>query len=77
MPVQTPLAVAIFFTMWWIILLTVLPLGVHSLHEEGEIPKGADPGAPIAPQLLRKAGITTVVTVVLFTSLMLAVKFWG
>ncbi len=52
MPIQTPLAVAIFLTIWWIVLFAVLPLGVRSLHEDGETPEGSDPGAPKAPMLI-------------------------
>ena len=74
MPVQTPLAMAIFFTMWWILFLAVLPFGVRSQHEEGEFPKGSDPGAPVAPMLWKKAGLTTVITSIVFGLFMLALK---
>ncbi len=78
MPVQTPLAVAIFFTMWWVVLLTVLPFGVHTHEEEGEdLPKGCDPGAPTRPRLALKALITTGVTSVLFTVFMIVLKIMG
>jgi len=78
MPVQTPLAVAIFFTMWWIVLLAVLPFGVRAPHEEGEeLPKGCDPGAPVKPKLAQKALITTLVTTTLFTAFMIALKLFA
>ena len=35
MPVTT--AVAIFFLIWWVVLFAVLPLGVRSQHEDGEM----------------------------------------
>jgi len=67
MPFSLPLAAAIYLTIWWIVLFAVLPLGVRSSEEaEEELPEGADPGAPAAPDLLRKAGITTVVSALLF-----------
>ncbi len=67
MPFSLPLAAAIYLTIWWIVLFAVLPLGVRSSQEaEEELPEGADPGAPASPDLLRKAGITTVVSAVLF-----------
>jgi predicted secreted protein len=78
MPVQTPLAVAIFFTMWWIVLLAVLPFGVRAPHEDDEVPPpGCDPGAPTAPKLKQKALITTAVTAVLFVAFMAALKLWS
>ena len=44
MPITT--AVAIFFLIWWVVLFAVLPWGVRSQHEGGEITPGTDPGAP-------------------------------
>jgi predicted secreted protein len=75
MPFATPLAVAIYFTIWWIVLLTVLPLGVRSFHEEGEAPEGVDPGAPVAPKLLVKVGLTTVISALVFAAVVLFVNY--
>ena len=77
MPIQTPLAIAIFLTIWWIVLFTVLPLGVRSLHEDDETPAGSDPGAPMAPMLVKKALITTGVAIVVFGVFLLIVKAMG
>lgn len=67
MPFPLPLAIAIYVTIWWIVLFAVLPLGVRSSEEAGEErPEGSDPGAPVAPQLARKAAITTVVAAIIF-----------
>lgn len=63
---STPLAIAVFFTIWWTVLFAVLPFGVKSLHEEGVATPGAEPGAPVNPRLLMKAGWTTVVSTVVF-----------
>jgi predicted secreted protein len=75
MPIQTSVAVAVYFTMWWIVLFAILPLGVRSLHEDGDTPQGSDPGAPMAPMLLKKAALTTVVSAVLFALFLVALKF--
>ncbi len=67
MPFTLPLAVAVYVTIWWIVLFAVLPLGVRSAEEAGEEqPEGADPGAPVAPQLARKAAITTAIAAIIF-----------
>jgi predicted secreted protein len=66
-----PIGLAIFFTMWWIVLFSVLPFGVRSQHEDANVTPGTDPGAPVAPRLLLKAAITTAVTCVLFAALWL------
>ncbi|MFY9627069.1 MAG: DUF1467 family protein [Methylocystis sp.] len=77
MPIQTSVAVAVYFTMWWIVLFAILPLGVRSLHEEGDTPEGSDPGAPVAPMLLKKAALTTVVSAVLFGAFLVVIKLMG
>lgn len=52
--------VAIFIIVWWVVLFTVLPLGVQSHHEAGVDPRdGGDPGAPVLPNLKRKFWTTT------------------
>ncbi|MFV0280960.1 MAG: DUF1467 family protein, partial [Rhodoblastus sp.] len=56
---------------WWVVLFAILPLGVRSQHEnEDGRPMGTDPGAPVAPRLLMKAGLTTLVSAALFAGLM-------
>ncbi|CAN2533362.1 MAG TPA: DUF1467 family protein [Methylosinus sp.] len=77
MPFSTPLAVAIYLTIWWILLFAILPFGVRSSEEEGDTPTGGDPGAPIAPKLWIKAVVTTVVSAVLFTLFALYVNWVG
>ena len=60
-------AIAIYFIMWWLILFTILPLGVRNAAEEGiAVEEGNDAGAPIAHGLKWKAALTTVVTSVVF-----------
>jgi len=59
-------ALAIYFVLWWVVLFAVLPWGVRSQHESGEVAPGTDPGAPMLPNLKRKAIWTTVVSAVVF-----------
>ena len=66
MPVFT--AVAIFFLIWWTVLFAVLPWGIRSQHEGGEIVPGTDPGAPAIPNLGRKLLWTTLVSVAIFAA---------
>jgi predicted secreted protein len=70
LPVPTAMAIAIYFTLWWTLLFAILPFGVRSQHETGEVVPGSEPGAPQAPALLKKAVWTTVVTTVVFIALM-------
>jgi predicted secreted protein len=64
MPVTTE--IAIFFLIWWVVLFAVLPWGIRSQHEGGEVVPGTDPGAPAIPHLLRKLVWTTVVSAAIF-----------
>ncbi len=59
-------AVAIYFIVWWLVLFVVLPWGVRSQEEGGEIVQGSDPGAPVIPRLRWKLVWTTVIASVVF-----------
>jgi predicted secreted protein len=59
-------ALAVYFVIWWTVLFAVLPFGVRSQAETGEITQGTEPGAPALPGLLRKALITTAIAAVVF-----------
>lgn len=63
---STPLSIAVFLTIWWVVLFAVLPFGVRSVHEDGAVQPGHDPGAPVAPLLLKKALWTTVISAIIF-----------
>lgn len=68
--------IAIYFTIWWTVLFSVLPLGVTS-HAEAGIDKGdgGDPGAPVDPKLKKKFITTTIVATILWVILFFVVKF--
>jgi predicted secreted protein len=71
----TPMAIAIYFTIWWIVLFAILPWGVRSQHEDGEVVAGTDPGAPVAPRLLIKAIATTIVSTIIFAGLWVFIEY--
>ena len=52
---------ALYFVIWWILLFAVLPFGVRSQAEAGEVVQGSEPGAPALPALREKAIWTTLV----------------
>ena len=74
---SAPLSIAAFFTIWWVVLFAVLPFGVRSQSEAGagNVPAGADPGAPAAPLILKKALWTTLIAAVVFAGLDLYVVY--
>jgi len=64
--------IAVFFVVWWLSFVAVLPIGTRSQSDAGEVTAGTDPGAPVSPQLLRKALIATALSIV-----MTLLLFWG
>ena len=64
--------IAIFFVIWWLSFIAVLPIGDRSQSNAGEVVSGTDPGAPVTPHLLRKVLIATGVAVI-----MTLLLFWG
>lgn len=56
----------IYIVLWWVVLFAVLPFGVRSQAESGDIVPGSDPGAPAIPNLRAKLAWTTVVSAVIF-----------
>jgi predicted secreted protein len=64
--------VAVFLVVWWLSFVAVLPIGTRSQHEAGELVAGTEPGAPVAPALIRKMIIATGVAIILTLLL-----FWG
>jgi predicted secreted protein len=59
-------AIAIYFIVWWLVLFAVLPWGIRSQAESGDVVPGSDPGAPAVPRLARKLLWTTVVATLIF-----------
>ena len=77
LPIPGALAFAVFLTIWFTVLFAVLPIGVRSQAESGEVVPGTEPGAPIAPRLLMKAGLTTLLSVVVFVVLVMVLRVMG
>lgn len=59
-------SLAVYFIVWWTVLFAVLPWGIRSQLESGEVVPGSDPGAPALPKLRSKLIWTTVVATITF-----------
>ncbi len=70
-------ALALYFVVWWIMLFAVLPFGVRSQLESGEVVAGSEPGAPAAPALRQKAIWTTIVSALVFNLTILLLPLAG
>ncbi|WP_417515217.1 DUF1467 family protein [Minwuia sp.] len=59
--------IVIYVIVWWVVLFTVLPIGVRNSYEEGvEMVPGQADGAPVQPRILYKFGLTTAITTGIF-----------
>ena len=68
-------SVAIFFVVWWIVLFAVLPFGVRTQGEAGERVPGTPESAPVQFALGRVVLINTIVAIIVFCLIWLAIEF--
>ena len=68
---------AIYFVVWWTILFAVLPFGVRSQEEDGEVVLGSAASAPVRPRLVVKAVATSIVAAILVGAFWIAVDGFG
>lgn len=59
----------VYSIMWFVVLFTVLPWGVRTQQDEGEVEPGTVESAPANPAIWKKLLATTIVTGILFALL--------
>ncbi|PYE86321.1 DUF1467 family protein [Phyllobacterium leguminum] len=59
-------ALAIYFIIWWVTLFALLPVGLRTQAEEGEITLGTTASAPARPRMGLAFLRTTIVSTVIF-----------
>ncbi len=56
-------ALIIYILLWWLTFFAVLPMGVQGRWEsDDDEVKGADPGAPMTPDIKKKLKLTTLIS---------------
>lgn len=70
------LAVALYIVIWWIVLFAVLPFGVRTQGEDGNVVPGTPESAPSAPGLVRVFALNTLIASVVFIGAWLAIVYW-
>ena len=65
------LDLALFFMIWFVTLFVVLPFGVRTQGEAGDVVPGTPASAPAAPRIGRIALINTAVASVVFAIVLL------
>ena len=69
------LAIAIYIFIWWITLFAVLPFGVRTQHEDGNVVPGTPESAPAKQQMGRIFLINTVVATLVFAIVYLVIVY--
>ena len=69
--------IAVYFVTWWVVLFAVLPFGVRTQEEEGDVTLGTAYSAPARPLLVKKAIGTSIVAAVVVGALWSAVDVYG
>ena len=66
---------AIYFVIWWLCLFTVLPFGIRSQEETGDIVRGSERGAPIVPRIWIRLAVTTVLAAIVMGGVLWALSY--
>ena len=69
--------VAIYFIVWWLVLFAVLPWGLRTQEEEGEVVLGTTASAPARPRIVRTLFVTTIVAAIVVGAFWAAVDYFG
>jgi predicted secreted protein len=69
--------IAIYFIIWWLVIFMILPFGIRTQADEGDITLGTAPSAPVRPMLIRKAIIASIVSAILLFGLWYAYAVAG
>jgi predicted secreted protein len=68
---------ALFFVLWWLVLFAILPFGVKTQEDDGDITLGTVPSAPRGPHMLRAVLWTTLVTATIMAVLYVVTNILG
>ena len=68
------LAAALYFIIWWVVLFAVLPWGVRTQGDAGEVVQGTIESAPVKPPFLKIIATTTIVAAIVLLGVWYAMK---
>jgi len=69
------LAIAVYVFIWWITLFAVLPFGVRTQEEAGEVVPGTPESAPAKQRMVRIFLINTVVATIVFAIVYVVIAY--
>jgi predicted secreted protein len=66
--------VALYLMIWWVTLFAVLPFGVRTQSEAGDVVPGTPESAPVRPRLLKTFLVNTVLATLVFAVVWMAME---
>lgn len=70
-----PLSIALYYIIWWTVLFAVLPFGVRTQGEAGDVVPGTPESAPATPRLLRVVVLNTLVATIVFACVWVTITY--
>ena len=68
---------AIYFILWWVVLFAMLPFGLKTQDEDGEVTLGTVSSAPKGSHMLGAVIRTTIVAGIIFGAFYVAIVYYG
>jgi Predicted secreted protein len=68
---------AVYFIIWWITLFAVLPLGMRSQGDEGDVTLGTVESAPARFRAGRVLLLTTLISAAIYAAWFVASNYFG
>lgn len=68
------LGIATYFIVWWMTLFAVLPIGLRTQGEDGEVVPGTPESAPANVRIVRIFALNTAVSLVVFAGIWLLLR---
>jgi predicted secreted protein len=70
-------ALAVYFVIWWLTLFVVLPIGLRTQAEDGDVVPGTVASAPTRFRGLRVMMTTTIVSALIYGGWYVASTYFG
>ncbi|TWH23912.1 MULTISPECIES: DUF1467 family protein [unclassified Aminobacter] len=68
---------AVYFILWWVVLFAMLPFGLRTQDDDGEVTLGTVSSAPTGSHMLGACIRTTIVSALIFAAGYIAVEYYG
>lgn len=70
-------ALAVFFIIWWVVLFAILPIGLRTQDDDGDVTLGTASSAPGRPHMVRTLIRTTITALTVFAVYFVMVEYLG